>query len=343
MKSVESDFRTPPATSAALPWIIQSPGSCTLGDWLQEHSDFTEQTLLEQGALLFRGFGVNSIDAFEAASTALCGDPLRYVYRSTPRTDLGRNIYTATEYPPNECIPLHNENAYQRDWPTKLVFCCVQPATTGGETSLARTAAVTKRIDPVLRSEFSHRGVMYVRNFGQGVDLPWETTFQTTSRREVEVYCSQEGIEWEWLDDDCLRTRQVCHAVAPHPRTGEVLWFNQAHLFHPASLGRERHATMVELFGEANLPRNACFGDGAPIPDSAVAQIQAAFDAETVLCKWERGDVLLVDNMLVSHGRRAFTGARKVLVTMGAPYSGCSGSPRGLNEARAEHPIGPGQ
>ena len=31
---------------------------------------------------------------------------------------------------------------------------------------------------------------------------------------------------------------------------------------------------------------------------------------------WEKGDLLLVDNFLVMHGRRPFVGARKVLASL---------------------------
>jgi alpha-ketoglutarate-dependent taurine dioxygenase len=36
---------------------------------------------------------------------------------------------------------------------------------------------------------------------------------------------------------------------------------------------------------------------------------------------WEKGDVLLLDNMLMSHGRSSFTGERKILVSMNTGYS----------------------
>ena len=45
-----------------------------------------------------------------------------------------------------------------------------------------------------------------------------------------------------------------------------------------------------------------------------------ALRAETVTFPWRRGDVLLLDNMLTAHGRRPFTGDRRVLVAMGNSY-----------------------
>jgi alpha-ketoglutarate-dependent taurine dioxygenase len=201
--------------------------------------------LIEHGAVLFRGFRIGSPSDFRAACETLSDDLLDYIYRSTPRTSVSDHVYTATEYRADADIPMHNENAYQRDWPMQLIFGCLMPAASGGETPLARMREVTSRIDPDVVRTFARRGVLYVRNYGQGVDLSWQSTFQTSSTAEVEAYCRREGIAYEWLPDGCLRTKQACQGVARHPITGDELWFNQAHLFHISSLGAEQRDIML--------------------------------------------------------------------------------------------------
>jgi len=159
--------------------------------------------------------------------------------------------------------------------------------------------------------------VMYVRNYGAALDLSWQNVFQTEDRDEVEAYCRSAEIEFEWKSDDELRTRQVCQAIATHPDTGEQVWFNQAHLFHISSLGEQvRESLLASSAGEP--PRNACYGDGSPIEDAALAEIRAAYDRETVVFPWQPRDVLLLDNMLAAHGRRPYRGARKIVVGMGS-------------------------
>jgi hypothetical protein len=71
---------------------------------------------------------------------------------------------------------------------------------------------------------------------------------------------------------------------------------------------------------EAELPRNAHYGDGTPIEASFLDEIRAAYREETVTFAWQEGDILLVDNMLVAHGREPFVGPRKILVGMSEPY-----------------------
>jgi len=305
-------------TEAELPLIVECSGAEDVTDWIQEHPDY-EDRLLRHGAVLFRGYGVTSAESFRDVARAFAPELLDYVYRSTPRTALGDGIYTASEYPNTADIPQHNENSYQREWPLLLVFGCLRAATRGGDTPLARTRRVTERIGPRVMDAFATRGIMYIRNYGSVLDLPWQTAFQTDDRRAVEDYCAREGIDVEWTGPDSLRTRQVCHAIAAHPRTGERLWFNQARLFHVSSLDQRTRDSMLAVLRHEDLPRHACFGDGAPIPETTLDHIRDAYAAETITFGWKTGDVLVVDNMLVSHGRTSFAGPRNVAVAMARP------------------------
>lgn len=294
----------------------------SLVEWAREHRTWIEDVIVESGAILFRNFrSTNPTQDFENFSRIISEELLEYVYRSTPRTTLGMNIYTATEYPPKATIPQHNENAYCRDWPMKIAFLCAQKAPQGGETPLSRTASVTRRISDKTRDRFRKLGVLYVRNYHDRLDLPWETVFQTDNKEALERFCQQNNINYEWRRNGVLRTSQVCQAMAVHPKTCEELWFNQAHLFHVTSLDSPTRKAMLSIFNEDELPRNTYYGDGSPIEPAALDEIRAAFSAETVTFPWQSNDVLLIDNMLVGHGRNPFSGPRRVLVSMGQPFS----------------------
>jgi alpha-ketoglutarate-dependent taurine dioxygenase len=309
------------------PLVVRAQGSIPLAEWAARCREWIGATLLEQGAILLRGWTVESPREFHDVAAVLCGPLLDYVYRSTPRHAVDDRVYTATEYPADRAIPLHSENAYQRDWPLRMALVCLEPAAGGGETPLAKVGHVTARIDGRTRDAFRRAGVMYVRNYGGGVDLPWQTTFQTESRSDVERACREMGIECEWGADDGLRTRQVCQGLARHPQTDEELWFNQAHLFHVSALGPDTRRSMLRVFGEPGLPRHAYLGDGTRIEERWLGQIRRAFDAEMVTFSWQRGDVLLLDNMQVAHGRMPYTGTRRVLAAMGTAVSSLAGVP----------------
>jgi alpha-ketoglutarate-dependent taurine dioxygenase len=284
--------------------------------WLKQNRQLLETKLHKDGAILFRGFDVSSAEKFEEVITAACGQALRYTERSSPRSQVKGNIYTSTDYPPAYRIFLHNENSYARTWPQKLLFCCVQPSLERGETPIADTRRVYNRIDPAIRDRFVEKKVMYVRNFSPGLGLPWSTVFGTTDRNEVEAYCRTAGYETHWLDADRLRTRRVGQAVARHPKTGDTTWFNHATFFHVSTLEPAVRDALLAQFPEDELPNNTYYGDGTPIEASVMDALRDAYEQETVSFPWERGDVLMLDNMITAHARAPFVGERKILVGM---------------------------
>jgi alpha-ketoglutarate-dependent taurine dioxygenase len=300
--------------------VVLSPDihGVDLPAWAADHLAELLARLRAHGAVLLRGFDLAGPEGLERLVNAVSGSAMPYTYRSTPRRTVAGLVYTSTEYPADQPIPLHNEMSYTRTWPRKIFFFCTQPAAQGGETPLADSRKVYERLRPAIRARFEEHGVLYVRNFGRGLDLPWETVFQTTDRDEVEQYCRRADMRWEWRDDG-LRTMQVCQATLTHPDTGEPLWFNQAHLFHVSSLPAPVRIHFEKHFGEQDVPRNAFYGDGTRIDDAVIAEIRRAYDEETIALPWERGDVLVVDNLKVAHGRLPFAGPRTVLVAMSQP------------------------
>jgi hypothetical protein len=210
--------------------------------------------------------------------------------------------------------------AYSANWPMKLWFFCAARPERGGETPIADSRRIFNRVDPEVREKFARTGVMYVRNYGAGLDLSWQNVFQSSDRLEVEAFCRQSSIDFEWKGEGRLRTRQVCQATAIHPQTREQVWFNQAHLFHVSSLETTTRETLVALAGEDDLPRNAYYGDGTPMEPSVLDDIREIYRRESVVFPWQEGDVLMLDNMLTAHGRRPFSGPRKILVGMAESF-----------------------
>jgi hypothetical protein len=76
---------------------------------------------------------------------------------------------------------------------------------------------------------------------------------------------------------------------------------------------------MVAEFSDGDLPANTYYGDGSPIEPEVLDHLRAAYHAETVSFPWQQGDLLMLDNMLVAHGRAPYAGARQILVGMSEP------------------------
>lgn len=289
--------------------------------WATSNRELVATHLQKHGGILFRNFQVNGVAEFEQFIRTVAGELLEYRDRSSPRSPVQGNIYTSTDYPANQSIFLHSENSYAATWPLKLFFFCVTPAIQGGETPIADTRKLFERIDPKIRDRFIQKQVMYVRNFGDGFGLPWQTVFQTTNPAEVEEFCHNNGIEFEWKQGDKLRTRQVRSCVARHPQTGEMVWFNHAAFFHVSTLEPTIREALLAEFQEEELPHNTYYGDGSSIEPGVLDEIRATYRKETVTFPWQAGDILMLDNMLTAHGRRPFVGSRQVVVGMAEQFS----------------------
>ncbi|MEY4511662.1 MAG: hypothetical protein RLZZ450_3784 [Pseudomonadota bacterium] len=315
------DFVRSLAEAAQLPAVWLSSRERPLDAWTHEERARAESTLQTAGALLLRGFETPSLASFQQFAESFGHALLDYEFASTPRTSLTNGVYTSTEYPAHQRIPLHNEQSYTRSWPMKIWFYCERAAEDGGETPIADSRAIYRAIPTSIRDRFVERGLRYVRNYGGGLDVPWQQVFGTEDTGEVERICDARGIACEWKGDGELRTREHAQAVARHPRTDAWVWFNQAHLFHVSALAADVRESLLEVVDEEDLPRNVYYGDGAPIEDALLAEIRQVLDRHKVVFPWQSGDVLMLDNMLVAHAREPFRGPRQVRVAMAEPYS----------------------
>jgi alpha-ketoglutarate-dependent taurine dioxygenase len=289
-----------------------------LSAWAVANRSRIDSALYRRGAVLLRGFATSTLAEFQAFSRIMSTEVIRYGERSSPRTELVDGVYTSTDHPADQRILMHTEQSYTLQWPMRLTFFSQVTAKAGGNTPLADTRKILQRIRPEVVERFRKLGVRYVRNYNTGLGLQWQTVFQTERRDEVERYCHANDISVAWRGGDRLRTWQTRAAIRHHPITGELVWFNHAMFFNVASLD-EVGASMVASVGEEGLPTQTYYGDGTPIDVQDVLDIRAAYDAESVAFQWQDGDVLMIDNMLVAHGREAYAGPRKLVCAMTDP------------------------
>jgi hypothetical protein len=181
---------------------------------------------------------------------------------------------------------------------------------------------VHAKFDKELLEKFRTKGLMYVRNFVPGVDVPWQEFFKTDDKAKVEEACHKEGMTCEWTGGGGLRVRQHTRAVWNHPKTGEPIFFNQVQLHHLYCLGEDVRASMRSLFKDEDMPRNVYFGDGTPIDDTTMEYIDKLYWELCVAFPWQVGDMIMVENMLVAHARKPYVGPRKICVAMGEMVRG---------------------
>ena len=304
-----------------LPLLIEpSVSALDPVSWAAHNRDFIEASLRKHGGILFRNFNLKTSEQFAQFMAAVADELLEYNERSSPRTQVTDHVYTSTDYPPRYSIFVHNENSYQRHWPMKIFFFCETPSESGGETPIADCRRVYASLPASIKERFKAKQWMYVRNFGDGFGLPWRTVFQTDDRAVVEEHCRRNGIDVKWKSEDRLRLRAVRDAVHQHAYTGEEVWFNHATFFHISTMEPAIRDALLAEVAEDDLPTNSYYGDGSPIEPEVLAELRRLYHAETVSFPWQRGDTLLLDNMLAAHGRAPYSGPRKILVGMAQQF-----------------------
>ena len=157
---------------------------------------------------------------------------------------------------------------------------------------------------------------MYVRNFTESLDVHWRDFFRTDDPEAVSAYCRNASMDFEWRGDN-LRTRQRRAAVSKHPKTNETVFFNQIQLHHISCVDASLREALFSFFALEELPRNVYYGDGGSIEDATVQTIIDTYWQNAVSFLWQKGDILMLDNMLIAHGRLPYVGSRKIVVAMG--------------------------
>lgn len=302
----------------ALPVLAtpQRPG-VPLTMWVRSNRDLVREQLHQHGAVLFRGFDEGA-DALRPVVEAVGGDDaLAYQDGATPRSELGDGIYSSTEYPADQTIEMHNESCYSWSWPRVLGFACALPSETGGQTPLADSRKVLRRLPADLVARLERHGVSYVRNYTPGVGIPWRDALGC-DESGLDAYAERTKVRVEHIAEDHLRTEAVRPAVARHPDTGEWVWFNQATSFHVSTIGNELATELLGQVGPERVPKTSRAGDGSEFTPAELDAIRSAFAEESTAFDWQLGDVLVVDNLLASHGRAPFTGKREIRVAMAA-------------------------
>lgn len=306
------------STSERQPIVITPSADASLhalNDYLISNQAEIKEMLLKHGGILFRGFGLNGAQDFRACSHNLGAEPFGYVGGDSPRKHVVADVFTSTEYPASEVISLHNEMSYLPSWPTRLFFYSLIPANTGGQTSLAMSADVLRCLPEEITRKFREKKINYIRNFQAKIPFgkSWQATYQTEDREEVERIAAEQGSICSWSSDGMLRVATQCDAFATHPRTGDEVWFNQAEQWHASALNSAIRGMFEKMVGQGNLPHECEYGDGEPIEEDTLAEVRRTLDRNKLLFDWQRNDLLMIDNVLMMHGRESFKGERKTL------------------------------
>ncbi len=301
---------------APFPAIVAAGGQTDLAAWLADNRVQVDETLARSGAILFRGFDVPDHDAFDAAVQGYGAENFPYAesLSNAVRINLTPRVFTANEAPPETAIFLHHEMAQTPIYPSKLFFQCVIAAEEGGATPICRSDILLEQMaaeQPELVAKYQQLGVRYTNvmpsenDAGSGQGRSWKSTLGVETVEAAEARLAELGYEWVWQDDGSLRaTSPRLDAIRTLP-DGRRVFFNQL------------IAAWRGWKDKRNTPgKSVTFGDGTPIGEADMEAAVRLSDALIFDIPWQAGDVALVDNFLVMHGRRPFKGKRRVLASL---------------------------
>ncbi|MCA9175519.1 MAG: TauD/TfdA family dioxygenase [Planctomycetales bacterium] len=309
-------------SDSVFPFVYFCDGSPSLEDarsWVAERREQLLAEATQHGAVLFRGFPVNTAEDFDGFISALelPNFPYQQSLSNAVRVNRTERVFTANEAPPEVNIFLHHEMAQTPIFPHYIMFFCEQPAETGGATPICRSDVLLERLaeqQPQFVADCLAKGLRYTNvmpssNDPQsGMGRSWQSTLGVTTREAAEQRLAELGYQGEWIEGGCLRaTTPVLPAIREvGEATGERrTFFNQL------------IAAFKGWRDTRNDPSKAiCHGDGTPLERVAVEQACDLADELSFDVPWQRGDVALLDNFIAMHGRRTFSGTRKVLASL---------------------------
>jgi alpha-ketoglutarate-dependent taurine dioxygenase len=290
--------------------------------WINTNIDELERELNDSGAILFRGFPVNSAQAFDVFSSAFSFPNFTYKesLSNAVRINFTERVFTANEAPKEVEIYLHHEMAQTPISPSKLFFFCKTAAEQGGATPLCRSdmllAELTKQA-PELAQEFATKGLIYTTHMpteddhesGQG--RSWKSTLSVESKEQAEHKLADLGYSWEWMPNGSLK------AITPVlPAIVEV---SNKSCKNVKVFYNQLIAAYMGWKGVKENPASAItFGDDSHIPVSGLELVASLAAQFTFDLPWQDGDIAFVDNYMVMHGRKPYSGERKrqVLVAL---------------------------
>jgi hypothetical protein len=325
---------------------VETDGPRSLADlraFVTAERDRLRDEMLKRGGFLLRGFEVNDPAGFAEIIRALGYRPeAENPFDTSPRSKVAESVYTSTDTPDAYPILAHNENSFLNERPRMISFFCLVEPRRHGETPLFDSRAAAATLDPNVRAKVQKKRVCYRRRFPKKrpgwapvINRTWDEAFGTCDRDEIEAMVTARGMACHWHPNGrILHTENVVDPLPRHPDTGDRCLNLQA--FHRTSILRDLdevrprqnrlHNASLKmgvslLYALDAMPVQILYGDGTPIPPDEMAEIRRATWDHSVLFRWKKGDLLVLDNILTGHGRMNVEGPRKILTSFADPVS----------------------
>lgn len=314
------EFLAEPRESFPRGVLVNNPHQASLAELATQCMEYVKENLTDHPAILFRNLPAKTVRDFSIIAQEIPRKRLTYEGGTSFRTkiDSDKGIYTANYDPDEVSIDLHNEMAYTNVYPSKVFFFCLQEPGDGcgGETPLAKNSELLSSLNPDIVRKFEEKLVRYVRYLpdkSNGEYMTWQYVHQTEDRQVVEELAKGQGYNLTWDPSGDLYAWQNRPPFIHHPITGKKTWFNQVTTLHGSYYQFLAGGAAIP---DDKYPSHTFYGDGELIEPAVLQHLLASGWSCAVGFKWRKGDLLVLDNLAVQHGRVGFKGDRKLLIYM---------------------------
>lgn len=268
--------------------LSKQAGLAILNDETTNIFDLDQEEIVrlfqDSGFLLFRGFETD-VNIFTGFTDSLSKDFKDYTGGVFNRRIINGNPTLLTVNNFKDEIKLHGEMYYQQDRPLMLWFFCEQPPVEDGETILCDGRQLFHEFPSHLKKIFGNKKLKYVAHLNKEA---WQQRYKTDDLKVVGHLCESNNTTLDIKDDESIVVQYICPAI------------------HSSRCGNYTNFINSLLPAKRLSPKVVWFDDDSEITDELVAEIEEIAENLTTKIAWKKGDILMVDNTRIMHGRRAF-------------------------------------
>lgn len=197
VRFLRPDERLIQSDEKEMPLVLEAKDRKDIGflkEFLSAHSEQIIADAAQYGAVLFRGFDIQSDQDFEQSVLSIQGlrgisEAFMSEHGRTHVGDLKYVLHTNSIYKTGGTLYLggfHTENYYNPDVPGYISFCCQKPSTTGGETGLINMEKVYQHLSPQLQQKLERNTYFVAKWLVSDVAERYQT-----SPERIEEICRQ--------------------------------------------------------------------------------------------------------------------------------------------------------
>ncbi|MGK7875894.1 MAG: TauD/TfdA family dioxygenase [Xenococcaceae cyanobacterium] len=244
------------------------------------------------GCLLFRGFELDA-EKFKNFTNLFSTSYMSYLGGAILREAINgdKTVLAVTGSKHRFAVPLHGEMYYMKHRPTLIWFYCDTPALSQGETTLCDGSQFYEEMSQTSQELFNTKRLKYIRSYPNGL---WQKIYHTDDINIVENVCKKNMITIKVNPEDMsIRTESIRPAIFQSKYGGKKKFFINNIL-----------PLLAGIMGETKSFIR--FEDDSEIPVHIQHELKAIAEKLTISISWQQGDILMIDNTRILHGRKAY-------------------------------------